>query len=108
MSYKLHLSIESSQEIDVPWALNLVLGLLRPSVVSHIGQVVRIVAKHLLDNKGAFPWRRKLVHPLPILDQTQDKVTLLKGASPDSATVIAAEPLLVDSSARECKFARLV
>ena len=48
------------------------------------------------------------MHPLRILDQSQDKVTLLKGATPDSAAVIAAEPLLIDSSAGECKFALLV
>ena len=63
---------------------------------------------HLLDNKRAFPWGRELVHPLRILDQSQDKVTLLKGATPDSAAVRAAEPLLIDSSAGEFKVALLV
>ena len=48
------------------------------------------------------------MHPLRILDQSQDKVALLKGASPNSAAVIAAEPLLIDSSAGECEFALLV
>jgi hypothetical protein len=36
------------------------------------------------------------VHALLVLDEPQDEVALLEGASADSATVVVAEPLLVD------------
>ena len=36
------------------------------------------------------------MHPLAVLDESQDQVALLECPSSDSAAVIAAEPLLID------------
>ena len=41
------------------------------------------------------------MHPLAVLDESQDQVALLECPAPDSAAVIAAEPLLVDCSSGE-------
>ena len=41
------------------------------------------------------------MHALLVLDQSQDQVAFLEGASPDSAVVVAAESLLVDGDAGE-------
>jgi hypothetical protein len=48
------------------------------------------------------------VHSLLVLDQAQDKAALLKGATADSATMIAAEPLLVDGGAGEGEVASFI
>ena len=45
------------------------------------------------------------MHPLAVLDESQDQVALLECPAPDSAAVIAAEPLLVDCSSGEGELA---
>jgi hypothetical protein len=40
------------------------------------------------------------VHSFLVLDELQDEIALLEGASADSAAVIAVESLLVDRRAR--------
>jgi hypothetical protein len=42
----------------------------------------------------------RVVHSLLILDEPQDEVALLEGASADSAAMIVMEPLMVDHHAR--------
>jgi hypothetical protein len=48
------------------------------------------------------------VHALLALDQAQDEVALLEGATADSMAVVASEPLLVDGGAGEGEVALLV
>jgi hypothetical protein len=89
--FKGALSVELLHVIDVPGSLDVELA-----VAADVDEVVGIIAKHSPDGEWPFPWRRELVHALPVLDELQDEIALLEGASADSAAVVAAESLMVD------------
>ena len=96
------LSIKATEEVDVPWALDLHLLRLCFAISTDVDQVVGVVVEGFVDDEWSFPWRRQLVHTFGILNQAQDQVALLEGTSAYSAAVVAAEPLLVDGGTGEC------
>jgi hypothetical protein len=56
--------VESAKEVDVLGALDFSGERVAIIVLAHVGEVVRIVAKHTADGEWALPWCRQLMHAL--------------------------------------------
>jgi hypothetical protein len=96
------------EEIDVPGALDLSGGRVAFVVLAHIREVVGIIAEHTADSEWPLPRWGQLVHALLVLDEPEDKVAFLKGATADVVTVLAPEALLVYGCPGESEFSVLV
>jgi hypothetical protein len=89
--------------IDIPGSLAVELA-----IAVDIDEVVGIIAKHSHDGEWPLPWKRELVHALPVLDESQEEIALLEAASVDLAAMVAMESLLVDRRTRASKVTCLV
>jgi hypothetical protein len=86
------LTVKSSEEICVPWALCFLAGIIplaRPGLL-RVDEVIGVVAQGFADDEGAFPRSRELVLAGCSLDQLEHKVSLLEGSRLDLSVVVAA------------------
>jgi hypothetical protein len=108
VAYMFVLSVEPTEKVDIPRALDFSGERLALVVFADVGEVIGVVAEHAANGEWALPRGGELVHALFVLYEPKDEVALLEGATAHSATVVSAQALLVNGRSGECEVSFLV
>jgi hypothetical protein len=108
VAYMFMLSVEPTEKVDIPRALDFSGERLALVVFADVGEVIGVVAEHAANGEWALPRGGELVHALFVLYEPKDEVALLEGATADAATVVTPEALLVNGRLGEREISFLV